>query len=53
MRIPKNLVTIKRKVDSARRRHALHGILVTLPSGIMFGLFWAVKQFHGYCRIFS
>jgi hypothetical protein len=31
----------------------MHGILVALPSGIMFGLFWAVKQFHVYCLIFS
>jgi hypothetical protein len=53
MRIPKNLVANKRKGDSGRRRRALHGILVALPSGIMFGLFWAVKQFHGYCLIFS
>jgi hypothetical protein len=31
----------------------MHGILVALPSGIMFGLFQAVKQFHVYCLIFS
>jgi hypothetical protein len=31
----------------------MHGILVALPSGIMFALFWAVKQFHVYCLIFS
>jgi hypothetical protein len=31
----------------------MHGTLVALPSGIMFGLFWAVKQFHSYCLFFS
>jgi diacylglycerol kinase len=45
----------KTSANETRRQSAvrMHGILVALPSGIMFGLFWAVKQFHVYCLIFS
>jgi hypothetical protein len=41
-------------MPTARRRATrMHGTLVALPSGIMFGVFWAVKQFHSYCLFFS